>query len=449
MLKVSLDVVSFGASARVVYTPFMKDLFTRKDRFGVPYQVHRPIPGTPYAEIPRGMVTRESAKKLDTVVHPCVQSVAAVPPRNQEQAECIQKCLDLLISGKDHIFEAPTGFGKSYVGGSVACQLGQTTLIVVTKSDLMDAWKETLIKQLGVPPTEIGIARQAKLKYQGCRFVIAMVHSLAKREYEPEFYRHFGLVLFDEVHRLGAEFFEQVCFQFPAAHRLGLSATPKRTDGKMELVISHIGPVMVRGTWVPMTPKVIAFKTKWKLPYEKGRDDNGQWGFQPMRVVPGRMANVSKAMGENKLRNSMIVSMTVQAYRAHRNVLILSDLIDGHLKNLHYLLLQAGVPPGDMAYYVSGMTKAEYERAKLSRVILGTYGMVKEGTDAPDWDTLIFGTPQANIKQAIGRVIRFKEDKSQPVIFDLIDEHPVLRGFYGQRLRQYYEVGAQIVEMQA
>jgi hypothetical protein len=99
----------------------------------------------------------------------------------------------------DHVLEAPTGWGKTYAGVAVAMGLSQTTLIVVTKTDLMPQWRNTLINLAGVDPANIGIAQADKLDYKGRHFVLATVQSLIRPgKYDADFFRYFGFVIFDE-----------------------------------------------------------------------------------------------------------------------------------------------------------------------------------------------------------------------------------------------------------
>jgi superfamily II DNA or RNA helicase len=444
-----LQAISYGAMAMVPFNHELKELLTKTDKFGEDFALYQHKVGQPNALVARGLASRATAEFDHTILKPVAQSIAVVGPRNAEQAEVITKSLDLLKNNVDHIVEAPTGFGKTYVGASVAGQLGQATLIVVTKNDLVQPWKTTLTNLLGVDPKEIGHVQQNKCKFEGCKFVVAMIQSLVCREYPQEFYDAFGLVIFDEVHRLGAEYFAQACGLFRARHRLGLSATPTRKDGRTKLFEAHIGPVMVKGTWVPMSPKILVKKTGWKVPKVPRRDENGQWKSMPMEVIPGRMANVYKAIAADVERNRTIADMAAQAVQSGRYVLILSDLLEGHLNPLFHYVVEAGVPGELIGFYHGTAKKPELERAKSKkvRVVLATYHMTSEGTDVPHWDTLIMATPRSDVKQSIGRVLRTAEDKKQPVVFDLRDDHAVLEGFYFSRLKQYYSVGGTIVEV--
>jgi len=93
------------------------------------------------------------------------------------------------------------------------------------------------------------------------------------------------------------------------------------------------------------------------------------------------------------------------------------------------------------------MSKIELSHTKQRRVVLGTYKMCSTGTDVPRWDTLVMATPRADVKQAIGRVLRSVQGKKQPVIFDLVDKNAIFQGFHLARLKQYYSVNAEVIRV--
>ncbi len=312
---------TYGAEALVPLTPEVVDLLTKVDKYEQPYVMYRQdTPDSPNAWVPRGLVNRKDCPPSNVFLTyaPTGTTTAIKPPQTEDQANCISQSIALMKHNTDHVVEAPTGFGKTYVGCAVAGAIAQRTLIIVTKNDLIKGWRDTLIHLFGVDPTKIGHVQQDQCKYKGCNFVVAMIHSLVCREYDPEFYQYFGLTIFDEVHRLGADYFAQACGKFPTALRLGLSATPKRGDGKERLFEAHIGPVMVKGTWVPMNPKVLVKQTGWKVPIVSQRDDmDGCWKKMPMKVTPGRMMAVAKAIASDKSRNAEIGVFTKSAFDAY------------------------------------------------------------------------------------------------------------------------------------
>lgn len=425
----------------------VRALLTKKDRFDETYRMYRKDETGPYCWIPRGLINRSLVQHDHRVSNKIDGWTPIKPPLNVEQKQVIQKSLDLLIAEQDHIIEAPTGFGKTYVGASIACQLGQQTLVVVTKNDLSAEWHRTFKHLIGLPQEQIGHVQQNKLAYEGRRITTAMIQTLLAREYPPEFYSAFGLVVFDEVHRLGAEHFSRVCQLFPSRYRLGLSATPKRSDDRQGLFQAHIGPVLVRGTSVPMTPKVLVKKTGFRLPQEPRQDDDGIWKKMPMLVTPGKMMNVIDAMAKSDQRNGEIAEFVFQAYTAGRaHTVVMAETLD-HLNRLFHAIVAKGVPGEHIGFY-HGQQKA-YEQAlgKTKRVVLCTYGYTSEGTNVPAWDTLVMASPRSNIKQPVGRVLRFLEGKRKPVVLDLVDDHPTLKSFHFARLKTYYELKAEVVEV--
>ena len=368
------------------------------------------------------------------------------PAKSVEQAQLIAESYELLNKGINHVFEAPTGFGKTYCGSAIAARLGQPTLIAVPKEDLIHEWKKTLIHLIGVPENKIGVIQQDVCDYKDKWFVIGMVQSMTIPDrYPSEVFRSFGTLIVDEVHRMGAETFIRICEIVPAYNRLGLSATCYRADGKWRLIEAHIGRVMVVGVSVPMAPRVLVKKTGWKIPKVK-RFKNGMVTYEPVPHSAGRLVNVYKAMAHDVIRNQLLVDFAVQAYQAGRNIVFMADLID-HLQTMYQLMLKH-VPAQEMGYYTGSSTEAAKKAAKEKhRVVFATFKMCAEGTDAPRWDTLILVTPRADVKQAVGRVIRALDGKKEPVVFDPVDDSQILSGYASKRQKQYFELGSTIVNV--
>jgi len=359
----------------------------------------------------------------------------ARPPRTAEQAAMVAETVGLLRAGKDHVVEAPTGFGKTYLGSAVAAAMGEATLIVVHKQDLMDSWRRTLTDLVGVPAASIGIAQADRLEYEGRRFVLGMVQSLMQPgKYPDAFWRHFGLLVLDEVDCMAADCFVRVCQLCPAAHRVGYTATPERSDGKWAVVEAHVGPVMVRGTTVPMRPKVLVERTGWRIPpWVKG-------------ATPGKMMGAYVAMGRDSGRNARIASFASSCYRRGRNVLVMSDVID-HLNRLMLAITASGVPGEDVGFYTGEVRREMLAHNANKRVVLATYGMCAKGTDYPRWDALVFATPRAHIKQPLGRILRRLDGKPQPVALDLLDAGGPFRSFGLSRRKEYASLGGEVVEL--
>jgi superfamily II DNA or RNA helicase len=111
------------------------------------------------------------------------------------------------------------------------------------------------------------------------------------------------------------------------------------------------------------------------------------------------------------------------------------------------MLTSKGIAGNEIGYYVGGMTKMELGLSKVKPLILGTYKMCSTGTDVPAWDSLVMATPRADIKQPVGRVLRALDGKKKPVILDLVDYDSIFQNFHLSRIRQYYELGSEIVKV--
>lgn len=355
-------------------------------------------------------------------------------PRSDEQQECALQSLALLVAGQDHILKAPTGWGKSVIGGYIAAKLGQPTMIIVTKTDLMNGWYDALTQALGISPNLIGKVQQNECIWKGKQFVLGMIHSLViPNRYPEEMYHYFGMLLVDEVDQVAADTFVNTCWKFPAKYRLGMTATTQRGDGRWDVVRAHMGDVKVEGKLVPMPPKVLKKETGWRIPAHT-------------HFEPGRMMGVAKALSKDALRNREIVLFVEQAWKAGRRIVVMSDLTD-HLTELFGLLTMAGIPGEDIGYYVGGMKQIELDNNKVKHVVLATYKMCDRGTNVPIWDTLVMATPRSQVKQIIGRVMRYVPGKKEPVILDLVDANSIFHNFYLSRLKQYFSVQAKVVEL--
>ena len=83
------------------------------------------------------------------------------------------------------------------------------------------------------------------------------------------------------------------------------------------------------------------------------------------------------------------------------------------------------------------VTKEQLEVAKGCDVVLATYGMMSEGTDIPELDTLFFGTPRSDVEQVVGRIQRFCDGKKSLLIVDPVFQTPYMRKLAIKRERLY------------
>jgi superfamily II DNA or RNA helicase len=370
-------------------------------------------------------------------------------PQKPEQLRVIQESVELLKADEQFIVSAPTGWGKTYVGAQIAGLMGRRFCVITTKDDIVNQWRDAIKATLGLEDEEIGIWRGHQVPKHSHKAVVGLVQSLMKGvdRYGASAYTGFGLVLCDEVHRMGAEGFSQAMWHFPAKYRLGMSATPFRKDGKDQVFQWHIGPVRVEATMEVLVPKVLYHQSGWKIP----RSANGE-------KIPHDFGNISlllKPIGRNHERNALIVQYLHSTYERGRNCIAFSDNLE-HLTIIADMLRAKGIPEEKIGYYVGApndVYKSKGKAAQLKergqhryrQILLSTYKMASEATNIPWLDTVIMMTPKANVEQIVGRIRREYDDKKPPVVIDIVDRDSLVLSHYAKaRLRWYKELGCDV-----
>lgn len=310
---------------------------------------------------------------------------------------------------------APTGAGKTVAVLNAIGNLKRTALIIVPTTVLAQQWRNEAMLHLGLEAGDIGFVQGGASNWKGKKIVIAVIHNLFLKKYSDRFYRYFGIVAWDEAHKLGAREFSKTMTLFPAAYKLAVTATPGRKDGLDALVHNYFGAPCV----VAEAPALAA--TCWRVPFpligklqwiERCRND-----VRPMKWLAGL-----------SVRNELIVRMILKLHAKGRVILVLSRFID-HLETLGKMLRAAGVPDEAIGQFTGsygskgkkvGKPYLDHVRAN-SQIILATYAMAKEGMDIPRLDTGIEATPVADNIQGIGRIRRPLPGKRSPLWFSIED----------------------------
>ena len=136
-----------------------------------------------------------------------------------------QKALDRWVkSGKRGCVVLPTGSGKTVIGVKAIEIVNAASLIIVPTIDLMDQWTSVLSKYFrDVMIGNLGGGADD-------------IQAITVSTYDSAYIRaaglgnKFALVIFDELHHLGAPGYRSIAEQFASPFRLGLTATIERED---------------------------------------------------------------------------------------------------------------------------------------------------------------------------------------------------------------------------
>jgi superfamily II DNA or RNA helicase len=217
------------------------------------------------------------------------------------------------------LLRGATGFGKTNTALALLHRLGRASVIVVHKEFLLRQWVNRIHKFL--PDAKVGIAQGPKCEFEDCDFILAMAQSLAKegeggkRRYPKDFYRYPGVVVVDEVHRIGAETWSPIPALFPARYRLGLTATPRRKDGCDKVFWWNIGEIVYAATTETPKPLVRVIDT--------GTAGYGVLGDKA--VSPAITINV---LTKTERRNDVVAREALKAARRGRKVLVISERLE-------------------------------------------------------------------------------------------------------------------------
>ena len=426
-----------GAAAVLDHTNALKDSFSYIDNFGEPYINYRIVGDRIHLPRARFALGEEDKRIENTPIDIGLQDSVAF--RNAEQERVVQE-MESFYDGKGTglIVNASTGFGKTFIGCCGIVITRQVTLILITKSDLEDQWRDSLKKFLGLRNEEIGLIKGDTFSTAGCKVVIGYVQSIMKHERYPSWvYKQFGMVILDEVHLMAADVFVNCIWWLPAKYRLGLSATLDRSDGKQHVFKDHIGPKVIQASLLPMNFNVVVVRTDVMVP-------------KSVYFKPGRTMQLNNYLGKHPHRQRLITEKIIKCYEKGRNIVCFADTLE-HLDFAYECLIDAGVPIKDIGAYVGLKSNAKQEDKEnlrlqaFKRIVLATYKMTQYGTDFPHWDTAFLMTPRSDVRQIVGRVLRELEGKKTPLVFDFVDPVRLLENYYKKRRKWYKQEADQIV----
>jgi len=307
------------------------------------------------------------------------------------------------------IINAWVSWGKTFTGLAIAGKLGQKTLIVTHTVPLRNQWAKEVEKVYGITAGIIGSGRFEL----DAPIVIGNTQSLYRNI--DKIRKEFGTIILDEMHHVSSPTFSKIIDTNHCRYKIGLSGTIERKDGKHVVFRDFFGSKIFK------PPKENYMVPTIHLVHSEIR-------FMDGAKIP--WANrVTKLSNDEEYRHTISMLAAAYAARGHK-VLVVSDRVQ--------FLKACAELTGDRAVCVTGEVSHE-ERETLveeiltgnKNVLYGTQAIFSEGISVDTLSCLILATPVNNeplLTQLIGRVIRKREGKVDPVIVDI---H--LRGKTAQR----------------
>lgn len=158
-----------------------------------------------------------------------VQSLKTIKP-NKMQEEALKSLKNLRDNNNDKaLLISATGTGKTFLSAfDVRRFKPKRLLFVVHRRNITEAALRSF-KYL-IPNVSMGIF-SGNTKETDSDFIFSTVQTIHKKEYREMFNRDaFDYIIIDEVHRAGAQSYQDIVDYFKPKFLLGMSATPERSD---------------------------------------------------------------------------------------------------------------------------------------------------------------------------------------------------------------------------
>ena len=368
--------------------------------------------------------------------------------------------VETMLENETGILHAATAFGKTVVCCDMIARRGISTLILVDRADLMNQWIKRLDEFLDIDEelpeyqTKSGRTRKRKSligNLQGAHDTltgivdVAMIRSLKKKDGFHPMLKEYAQVYFDECHHAASESAIEVLQEINAKYVYGVTATPKRGDGKEKINEFLLGPIRYRFTAKDRAEEqnidhlVYPRFTRTVKPHHLSKTPYGNDAYELIR--------------NNDVRDEQIIRDVADCVQAGRTPVVLTKYVD-HAKKLAERLKTYA----DRLILLTGANGTKARRAQVkelnevddadSLILVGTGSLLGEGFDFPRLDTLFMATPVSGenvVEQYVGRLNRDYDGKENVIVYDYVDSHiPKFDKMYAARLKAYKKIGYEL-----
>ena len=257
-------------------------------------------------------------------------------PRSEQNA-----AIENWMADKQGVVVMPTGTGKTEVALHLLNRTKCSTLIVAPVRDLMYQWHRRILAALGYDAGVIGDNTFNVRPVSVTTYDSAAIHAATLGD-------QFKLIVFDECHHLPGNFRRDAATMSIAPWRLGLTATPHRSDGRHVDLESLIGPTVYDLKIESVKGKSLADFEIIKIPVHLSNREQRQYNQcsgQVRAYMHERRKTEAGFRWEDLCRESSRDPLARQTLIAYRHKQAIEDRAAEKLRILEDLFrLHAGTP---------------------------------------------------------------------------------------------------------
>lgn len=311
----------------------------------------------------------------------------------------------------------PTGFGKTGMGNYIGCKLQHKILVTCLSDTVADQWVDEF-KQF----SNAKVQRVEGKKGLDPDVDVYVIGTIKASSMDSAYFRCIGTVIFDEAHIATIRAFTSLMFKIRPQYLIGMTATPKRSDGMQTLFYPFFGG---KSHFIYRFLKKDFVVRKVLTNFEPVID---------YQIVYGRCtvkwATVISSIATNPNRIKFVINMITKEAPGHR-VLVLSDRKD-ECRAIYEGLQKQGLSVGLL---IENIKKYPEECNVL------VAGMKKAGVgfNDPTLTKLFLMTDVKDVIQFEGRI-----RTNNNLIIDFVDNYTTFHKHFLIREKWYRKRGASI-----
>ncbi len=335
----------------------------------------------------------------------------------------------------------PTGAGKSHLAVMAIAATQRPTLVIAPTLDLVRQWYDLLRSSFD---SLVGLIGGGEYRIEGLTistYDSAHIHM-------ENIGNRFGLVVFDECHHLPSTSYALAAQCCLAPFRLGLSATPERSDGREQELNALIGPFAFRKEILDLSGNYLSEYETVRIAVDLSPDERDAYrrarqlyrsflqrqgihmaapdGWNQFIQASARSQEGREAMEAYRRQRKLafaapakleVLAQLLHEHRHDRSILFTDDNATAYHISERFLVpvITHQSKVAERSHILDGLREGTYHAVVTSKVL-------NEGVDVPSANVAVVLSGSGSVRehvQRLGRILRKKEE-SMAVLYELV-----------------------------